>query len=330
MRLIEPIDSLPAAQAVSSGTAWGVKAVGADKCPFSGAGIVVAVLDTGIDSSHAAFRGVNITEKDFTGEGNGDQHGHGTHCAGTIFGRVANGIRFGVAPGVATALIAKVIGKSGAKTDTVVSAINWAVENGAHVISMSLSIDFPGLVKRLEDEGFPTQVATSRALEGYRANVQLFERLASLMRAQASFSEGTVVVAAAGNESQRNSDPRFEIAVGPPAVAEGIISVAALEQRGDGLRVAPFSNTGATVSGPGVGIVSAKAGGGTTALSGTSMATPHVAGVVALWAEKMKTTRPINALLLSSSLIASATTQALQKGSTPFDVGAGLVSAPPG
>jgi subtilisin family serine protease len=328
MKLIEPIKAATMGQSVVDGTAWGVKAVGADACPFSGAGIVVAILDTGIDSSHAAFQGVSITEKDFTGEGNGDLHGHGTHCAGTVFGRVTDGIRIGVAPGINTALIGKVIGKNGGTSVTIVTAINWAAANGAHVVSMSLGIDFPGLVKRLQNQGFPAEVATSRALEGYRANVQLFERLASLIRAQASFSEGTVIVGAAGNESQRTVDPRFEIAVSPPAVAEGIVSVAALEQSAEGFTVASFSNTGATVSGPGVGILSAKAGGGTTTLSGTSMATPHVAGVAALWAEKMKATRPINALMLSSSLIASASMRGLRPGSSPFDVGAGLVCAP--
>jgi subtilisin family serine protease len=81
--------------------------VGADTSPFSGDGIVVAVLDTGIDASHPAFEGVDIVQKDFTGEGVGDQHGHGTHCAGTIFGRTSEGTRIGVAPGVKKALIGK-------------------------------------------------------------------------------------------------------------------------------------------------------------------------------------------------------------------------------
>jgi len=60
--------------------------MGADSSPFTGDGIVVAVLDTGIDASHPALSGVEIVEYDVMGDSNGDQNGHGTHCAGTIFG----------------------------------------------------------------------------------------------------------------------------------------------------------------------------------------------------------------------------------------------------
>ena len=89
MRLIGPIGEardVTATPAAATAT-WGIKAVKADTSPFTGAGMAVAVLDTGIDAGHAAFAGVSLVERDFTGEGNGDQHGHGTHCAGTIFGR---------------------------------------------------------------------------------------------------------------------------------------------------------------------------------------------------------------------------------------------------
>jgi subtilisin family serine protease len=328
MKLIAPVEEQDAAEPTADAVTWGVKAVGADTSPFSGDGIVAAVLDTGIDDSHPAFAGVDIVQKDFTGEGNGDQHGHGTHCAGTIFGRDTDGTRIGVAPGVKRALIGKVLGAEGGSSGQIVRAIQWAVDNGANVISMSLGIDFPGLVKELEAFGFPTELATSLALEGYRTNVQLFERLASLIRAQAAFGLVAMTTAAAGNESRRDEDPNFEINVSPPAVAEGIVSVAALGEGAQGLTVAPFSNTGANVSGPGVGIVSAKAGGGLTVKSGTSMATPHVAGVVALWAERIKTISPLGGLEVTSRLIASATTEGLQPGFDPIDIGAGLVRAP--
>ena len=89
--------------------AWGIEAVKADVSPFTGAGVVVAILDTGIDSGHPAFQGLQIIEEDFSGSGNGDRQGHGTHCAGTIFGRDVSGTRIGVARGVQKALIGKVL-----------------------------------------------------------------------------------------------------------------------------------------------------------------------------------------------------------------------------
>jgi subtilisin family serine protease len=327
MKLIAPLKVQDAVNTAAQEISWGVKAVGADTSPFSGDGVVVAVLDTGIDAAHPAFAGVELVQKDFTGEGEGDGHGHGTHCAGTIFGRTTGGRRIGVAPGVKKALIGKVLGnQGGGGSDQIASAIQWAVENGANVISMSLGIDFPGFVRALEQSGLATEPATSRALEGYRLNVQLFERLAALVKTQAMFSRAAIMVAAAGNESKR---PDFEIAVSPPAISEGFISVAALGQTPNGLAVANFSNTFANVSAPGVDIISAKAGGGFVSMSGTSMATPHVAGVAALWADKIKkSVGLLNTLQLTSRLIGSTIMDGLQAGFDPLDVGAGLVRAP--
>ncbi|HRO61531.1 MAG TPA: S8 family serine peptidase [Burkholderiaceae bacterium] len=328
MKLIAPLDAHAATPAEAGDIAWGVQAVKADTSPFNGAGIVVCVLDTGIDPAHPAFEGVELLRRNFTEEGDDDEHGHGTHCAGTIFGRQVGSTRIGVAPGVQRALIGKVLGEGGGSSESIVSAIQWAVENGANVISMSLGIDFPGYARWLrETNGFPEELATSRALEGYRANVLLFERLASMVRAG---SQPTLIVAAAGNESRRNEDERFEIAVSPPAVSEGIISVAALGQGVDGFGVADFSNTGANVSGPGVAVVSAGLGGGLRTMSGTSMACPHVAGVAALWAERIGRTGPLNVLNLTARLIGSASFDGLSAGFDPFDVGEGLVRAPQG
>jgi subtilisin family serine protease len=328
MKLIAPVSLTGVADPASTSTAWGIQAVGADTSPFSGDGVKIAVLDTGVDASHPAFSGVELVRRNFTSESDDDMHGHGTHCAGTIFGRDVSGKRIGVAPGVRTALIGKVLGQDGGGSDVILAAIEWALQNGAQVISMSLGIDFPGLVADLEHEGVPTELATSMALEGYRANVLLFERLGSLVQARASFTGPCLLVAAAGNESRRDQDPNFVIAVSPPAAADGMISVAAVGPDPDGFTIASFSNYGARLSGPGVGILSARAGGGLTTMSGTSMATPHVAGVAALWAEKLMKSGQFSQQRFTDRLVGSAVIDGLKQDFSPADVGNGVVQAP--
>jgi subtilisin family serine protease len=329
MKLIKPVALDVAADPAAGGLTWGVQAVGAQTSPFTGDGIVVAVLDTGIDPTHPAFAGVELERRNFTSESDNDQNGHGTHCAGTIFGRAVNGTRIGVATGVKKAMIGKVLGEGGGGSDTIMQAIQWAVNGGANVISMSLGIDFPGFVRQLiEENDLPPELATSIALEGFRANILLFERLASLVRAQGLLGQASILVAAAGNESQRDVNPDFEVAVAPPAVAEGIVSVAAVGETPQGHVVASFSNTGARVSGPGVGIMSARRGGGLVSLNGTSMATPHVAGVAALWAEKLKAASSFTGELLADKLVASGVTTKMKTGFDPADIGSGLVQAP--
>ena len=67
-----------------------------------------------------------------TGEGNGDTHGHGTHCAGTIFGGTVGGVRIGIAPGIDRAFIGKVLdGGGGGSTDQILDGIMWAARSGA-------------------------------------------------------------------------------------------------------------------------------------------------------------------------------------------------------
>jgi subtilisin family serine protease len=260
-----------------------------------------------------------------------DEHGHGTHVACTIFGRKVDGIRLGVAPGITKALIGKVLGPQGGPTETVFSAIEWALKRRADVISMSLGMDFPKVVKRLKDAGFPQDIAVSRALEAYRSNVRLFDRLASLIDATAARGRGALLVAACGNESRRKEDPRFTAATAPPAAADGFISVGAVSETGEAsapFAVADFSNTGCLLSAPGVGILSAQAGGGLVMMNGTSMATPHVAGVIALWIQKLfpKGARPPGwtgdvQRELEKSVISAP-------GQARSDVGIGIVRAP--
>ena len=122
----------------------------ADVSEFTGAGTRVAVLDTGIDRAHPAFAGIDITEADFSGDGNGDRCGHGTHCAGTIFGRDVDGNRIGVARGVHSVLIGKILGDDGnGSTAAMYKGITWAIDKGAQVISMSVGFNFPGMVSTL-------------------------------------------------------------------------------------------------------------------------------------------------------------------------------------
>ncbi len=326
MKLIAPTESEPVT-AMADSVTWGVKAVGADESSFSGDGITVAVLDTGIDPNHPAFGGVTLARRNFTDEGDDDLNGHGTHCAGTIFGREVDGLRIGVAPGIRRALIGKVLGAGGGSSASIARAIQWAVNEGAHVVSMSLGIDFPGFVQRLvEERNMRIEPATSLALEAYRANINLFSELASFVRAQGAFNQGSVIIAASGNESDR---PDFEIAVAPPAAGTGVIAVGALGEAAGGLRVADFSNSQVNVSGPGVRIVSAKAGGGLRIMSGTSMATPHIAGVASLWAHKLLAENGrVDSETLTAKLIASGQMGPLLAGSEEEDVGTGICQAP--
>ncbi|MFB4271409.1 S8 family serine peptidase [Nonomuraea sp. GTA35] len=312
----------------STGVTWGVKAVGADVSRCSGANVIVSVLDTGIDSSHPAFGGMNLVQEDFSGSGIGDKFGHGTHCAGTIFGRPVDGTRIGVAPGVTKALIGKVLDDNGfGDTEMLLRGLEWALHEGAQVISMSIGWDFPGYVQFLvEQMGLRPDVATSMALEAYRANVRLFDVLMQLIARREAIGPGTIVTAAAGNESSR---PEFEIAVTIPAAAEGVVSVGALEQSHNGLFPAWFSNTFPQISAPGVNIESAQLGGGLVSWSGTSMATPHVAGVLALWWEEvMKSPVPVKAATVLARMLAHASIEPFVLNVDIADRGIGIVRAP--
>lgn len=161
---------------------WGLQASGilTRGGAYSGAGIRVAVLDTGIDTGHPDFTGrAMVTESFIDGEGVQDGNGHGTHCAGTVAGPdvpAGGGRRYGVAPDAAL-IIGKVLGDNGSGTSGgVLEGMNWAIEQGAHVISMSLGSD----------------VAIGQSYLRY------YEAAAS-----AALAAGSMVVAAAGNAGGR-------------------------------------------------------------------------------------------------------------------------------
>ncbi len=326
LKLIEPVGN-PEPTPAAMGNTWGVEAIRADTSRFDGSGVVVSVLDTGINPSHVAFQGVALERRNFTQGSDDDENGHGTHCAGTIFGRDVDGLRIGVARGVTRALIGKVLGPGGGSSGDLANAITWAYDRGANVISMSLGIDFPGFVEHLVNNlGFEIEPATSIALEQYRANINLFGSLSTLLAQSDAFSQAAIIVAASGNESER---PRYEIAVAPPAAGDGLISVGALQQTAAGnLSVASFSNTQCNLSGPGVSVTSAWIGGNDAlrTISGTSMATPHVAGCAAMWAQQqLQDVGNITNENLAAKTLASANFIA---GASFEDIGNGIVQAP--
>lgn len=330
MELIDHCDAGEKSEGCAGKDSWGIGAVGADIAGLSGAGVTVAVIDSGI-SKHPAFDPCMIEEKDFSGSGNGDKNGHGTHCAGTIFGRDVGGRRIGVARGVKRALIAKVtpdVGKI--ESDMVFGAMIWALHERADIVSMSLGFDYPEMVTTLIKKGLPHKLAASKALVSYRASLRLFDAVMEMMKTQSALGVSPLIVAAAGNQSRRHCSPDFKIGVSLPAAAADVISVAAIARQEGGLRVANFSNVFPTLAAPGVDILSARLGGGLKCSMGTSTACPHVAGVAALWLEKLRNgTRKTDAARLAATLRSSARKEELTGAYDPSDVGFGVVAAPP-
>jgi subtilisin family serine protease len=143
-----------------------------------------------------------------------------------------------------------------------------------------------------------------------------------------AFGRGALIVAASGNESGRFSQPPFVVGAAYPAATEDFLSVAAVEHTDDAshpYRVAAFSNAGAKIAAPGVGIISAVPGGGTGVKSGTSMATPHVAGIAALWTQKIMLSSGFTVEKVLERLKGSAQ---IPPGLDEADVGMGIPQAP--
>lgn len=252
---------------------------------YRGQGIKIGIVDTGIDPDHPDFEGRIAAGKGFTGASYVDDNGHGTHVAGIAAGSgAAGGGRYtGIAP-EASLYIAKVLlaDGSGMMSD-VMAGIEWAVEQGVHVIGLSL--------------GGPAPCDGTDALSE---------------TCDAAVEAGVVVCAAAGNQGPG------ALTVGSPGCARRVITVGAST---DNDTVASFSSRGPTgddrikpdIVFPGVNIISCRAKGTSmanviddyyTEASGTSMATPHAVGAAALLLQAKPNLRPaqVKELLMATAL----------------------------
>ena len=249
----------------------GIYAPGAD-----GAGVNVAIIDTGVDASHPDFEG-RVDSDCFTAitfGGCDDKNSHGTHVAA-----LAGGKTFGVAK-KAKLFRVRVLDAGGSGTDSdVIRGIDWVTEKkralgGAWVANMSLG----GAVSQALDEAVCRSIAA-----------------------------GVVHAVAAGNES-------VDACGGSPAHVKQAIAAGASDRNDRG---ASFTNTGSCVSifAPGVDVESAKPGGGSQVFSGTSMASPHVAGAAALFLQREPGATPAQ---VKAGLEAAATPDKLSGiGSSP-------------
>ena len=267
------------------GATWGLNACRVPPSLRSGAGIRVAVLDTGLDLGHPDFADRAISSASFVGQPVQDLHGHGTHCTGTASGaRAPAGTtpRYGVA-WASHIFIGKVLTNGGGSVGgSVLAGMNWAIANNCHVISMSLG------------GRSPVQAAYTNA-------------------GATALQRGLLIVAAAGNDGP--GVPTFA-----PANSPTIMAVASLDPNG---APSSFSCAGKIdIAAPGRDVFSSlpmprRYG----TLSGTSMATPHVAGCAALWAQSSPGLR---GQALWNRLLATARPLPFP----PSRVGRGLVQAP--
>lgn len=221
---------------------WGVNRIGADKIwdKTTGSGIVVAVIDTGVQLDHADLSANISSGYDFVNNDSSayDDNGHGTHVAG-IIGAVNNGDGTVGPSNTSRIMPVKVLNSSGyGYLSDVAKGIYYAADNGARIINLSL---------------------------GTTAD-------SSVMRDAVRYAgqKGVLVVAAAGNSYGQSC-------MYPAAYAESICVVATDRDN----KLASFSNVGGELSAPGVSNYSTYLGNRYAYLSGTSMATPHIAGAAA-------------------------------------------------
>jgi subtilisin len=248
--VVEP-DGLVEADDLELDNAWGVKRIGAGIVQadgYTGAGVKVAIIDTGVDYNHPDLNANVVGGWDFVNNDADpmDDHNHGTHIAGTIAAEDDGYGVVGVAP-AARIYALKVLNSSGSGSwSNIMSAVQWCVDNGIQVTNNSYSsASHPGSIVQ-----------------------QAFDN---------AYAAGVVMVASAGNSG---TSAGTEDNVGYPARFNSVIAVAATTS-GD-VR-ASFSSTGSTVelAAPGSGISSTVRNGGYASYSGTSMACPHVVGAAA-------------------------------------------------
>jgi subtilisin family serine protease len=326
--MVTPVADARADQQGAAAPIWAVTAVGAERSQCTGKGTVVAIFGTGIDAAHPAFGGVTLVQKDFTGSGNGDRNGHSTHTAGTVFGRDVDNQRFGIAPGVTKALIAKVLDDSGAgQESSILQGVQWVLEQGADVICIPMGFDHSRSVIHAIDTGTERTVAISNGLRTYLQLLRVYERFSV---AATSRGRGAVIIAPAGNDSQRSARVPM---TSPLSVAQGVISVGAVElTRGGRYAVSDFSNSFPTLCAPGADVVSAYPGGSLRAMSGTSMACASAAGVAALWWEYLRNSNPgseVTSQMVTERILKSVETKMFAHRVQNIERGAGLIQSPP-
>ncbi len=271
------IEASTTTQNTISANAWGVDKIEAPAVwqkGINGKGITVAVVDTGIDATHPDLDDLddnaNTNDPKVVGwidyinsqSSPYDDHGHGTHVSGTISGTGANGVQTGVAPGTQL-IVAKVFDAYGSGySSDVILAFEWAVNNKARIISYS--------------------GGSSSHSSAYTTTINNV------------VAAGVIPVIAAGNSGPGSSTiscPGDEINSFTVGATDSSDVIAYFSSRG------PFTLDGQTYvkpdfSAPGVSVTSTVPGGGYEAWSGTSMATPHVSGTVALMLEKTPTLKP--------------------------------------
>lgn len=254
------------AEAQVLGATWGLIACKVPPSLRSGAGIKVAVLDTGFDLGHPDFVGRPIVSQTFVGQPVQDLHGHGTHVTGTAAGpRAPAGTtpRYGIAYR-SLIHIGKVLTNSGTGSmGGILAGMNWAIAKRCTVINMSLG-----------GPGGPSPAYTAAGLS--------------------ALNNGCLIIAAAGNNGP---GPTIQ-----PANSPTIMAVASLDSN---LRPSSFSARGKIeIAGPGRDIFSSwPRPTRYRTISGTSMACPHVVGCGALWAE---TSAALRGLALRNRLLATA------------------------